>query len=249
MAEQSLRNKTVIGVGWSAADAFLGQGVTFLIGIILARLLTPAEYGLIGIVTIFTSILTGIVDSGFSNAIIRKNDIKEDDYNTMFITNMLLSVVLFVFLYFLAPFIAVFFARPELTSLTRVMGLILIIQALSLVQVTKLTKAIDFKTKTKASLFSAIISGIIGVLMALMNFGVWARTRWLPAGLAGFPAEATPGTESPRLARCDTLPQTATTPTTGSRRRRPGAPWIGSIPGFRPEAPRFCAAATSSTAR
>lgn len=174
MTEPSLKDKTVSGVGWSAADAFLGQGVTFLVGIVLARILSPAEYGLIGIVTIFTTILTGIVDSGFSNALIRKQSVSKDDYNTMFITNLVFSVLLFVLLFFCAPLIALFFARQELVSLVRVTGVILIIQALSLVQNTILTKRIDFKTKTKASVVSAIVSGVIGVVMAYTGFGVWA---------------------------------------------------------------------------
>lgn len=170
----SLKDKTVRGVGWSAADSFLGQGVTFLVGIVLARLLSPSEYGLIGIVTIFTTILTGFVDSGFSSALIRKKDISNDDYNTMFLTNMVMSVLMFVILFFCAPLIADFFERKQLTLLTRVMGLILIIQALSIVQNTYLTKKIDFKTKTKASLIAAVISGIAGISTALLDFGVWA---------------------------------------------------------------------------
>lgn len=171
---ESLKNKTIKGVGWSAADAFLGHGVTFIVGIVLARLLTPAEYGLIGIVTIFTSVLTGIVDSGFSNSLIRKKDVSNEDYNTMFITNMAISILLFILLFLSAPYIALFFERQDLMPLVRVMGLLLIIQALSLVQYTRLTKKIDFKTKTKASLISAILSGIIGIAMAYSGFGVWS---------------------------------------------------------------------------
>lgn len=172
--QTSLKDKTVRGVGWSAADSFLGQGVSFLVGIVLARLLSPSEYGLIGIVTIFTTILTGFVDSGFSSALIRKKEISNDDYNTMFLTNMVMSVLMFVILFFSAPLIADFFEREELTLLTRVMGLILIIQALSIVQNTYLTKKIDFKTKTKASLIAAVLSGIAGISTALLDFGVWA---------------------------------------------------------------------------
>lgn len=172
--KESLKQKTVKGTFWSAADAFLGQGVTFLIGIILARMLTPAEYGLIGIVLIFTVILSGVVDSGFSNALIRKKDTTDDDYNTMFITNMVMSILLFVFLFITAPLIALFFGREELTNLCRVMGVILIIQALSITQTTILTKQIDFKTKTKASLISAVCSGVVGIGMAYTGFGVWA---------------------------------------------------------------------------
>lgn len=173
MAE-SLKNRTIKGTLWSAADAFLGQGVTFIVGIILARLLTPEEYGLIGICTIFTVVLSGIVDSGFSNALIRKKEVSEDDYNTMFITNMVMSILLYVMLFWGAPLLASFFKRLELIKILRVMGVLLILQALSITQVTILTKRIDFKTKTKASLISASISGIIGITMAYSGFGVWS---------------------------------------------------------------------------
>ena len=173
MSEPSLRNKTIRGVGWSAADAFLGQGITFVVGLVLARLLSPEEYGLISICLIFTTVLNGIVDSGFSNAIIRKKDATNEDYNTMFITNMVISVVLYALLYFSAPLISAFFAL-ELTALVRAIGLVLIINALSLTQQTNLTKKIDFKTKTKASIVSAVLSGIIGIAMAYMGYGVWA---------------------------------------------------------------------------
>lgn len=172
--EQTLRRKTIKGVGWSAADAFLGQGITFVVGVVLARLLSPEEYGLIGICLIFTTVLNGIVDSGFSNSLIRKKNATEADYNTMFITNLAISVVLYVLLFFSSPWIAVFFERAELVALVRAMGSILIINALSITQVTTLTKRLDFKTKTKASLISAVLSGVVGILMAYSGFGVWA---------------------------------------------------------------------------
>lgn len=174
MAEESLRDKTVRGVGWSAADSLLGQGISFIVGLVLARLLSPSEYGLIGITTIFITVFNAIIDSGFSQAVIRKKVASNEDYNTMFITNMVLSIVMFLVLFFCAPAIANFFERPELVSLTRVMGTIMIINALSITQNTVLTKRIDFKTKTKASLVSAIISGIVGISMAFMGYGVWA---------------------------------------------------------------------------
>ncbi len=174
MHENSLKNKTIKGVGWSAVDAFLGQGVTFIVGLVLARLLSPDEYGLIGICLIFTTVLNGIVDSGFSNALIRKKDVTDEDYNTMFITNMAISIVLYVLLFICAPFVSDFFHREELTALVRATGLILFFNALSITQVTILTKEINFKTKTKASFVSAIISGVIGIVMAFIGFGVWA---------------------------------------------------------------------------
>lgn len=173
MSEPSLTNKTIKGVGWSAADALLGQGITFVVGIILARLLTPEEYGLIGICLIFTTVLNGIVDSGFSNAIIRKKDATNEDYNTMFITNMVVSIVLYILLYLSAPLFTKFF-QMDVTNLIRTVGVVLIINALSLTQLTNLNKKLDFKTKTKASVISAIISGIVGIVMAYIGFGVWA---------------------------------------------------------------------------
>lgn len=174
MPQQSLKDKTIKGTMWSAADAFLGQGVTFLVGIVLARLLSPDEYGLIGICLIFNTVLSGIVDSGFSNALIRKKDCTDDDYNTMFLTNLGFSIVLYGLLFVCSPLVAHFFGRQELTALVRATGLLLFFNALSITQVTILTKRIDFKTKTKASLISSILSGLVGIAMAYTDFGVWA---------------------------------------------------------------------------
>ena len=136
MSGESLKSKTIKGVGWSAADAILGQGVTFIVGLVLARLLSPDEYGLIGICLIFTTVLNGIVDSGFSNALIRKKDVTDEDYNTMFMTNMAISIVLYVLLYVSAPFVSDFFHRVELTALVRATGLILFFNALSITPVS-----------------------------------------------------------------------------------------------------------------
>ena len=174
MVKQSLKDKTVKGIGWSAADAFLGRGMTFIVGLVLARLLSPEEYGLIGIVTIFTTIMQGFVDSGFSNALIRKHEVSDEDYCTLFYFNLFVSQIMFALLFVGAPSIALFFDRPQLVSLTRVMGLLLIFQALALVHYTILSRKIDFKTKTKASVISAISSGIIGIGMAIAGFGVWS---------------------------------------------------------------------------
>ena len=174
MAEESLRGKTVKGVGWSFIDSFAGQGITFLVGLVLARILSPEEYGLIGIITIFIAVFNSIVDSGFSNALIRKTDAKEIDYNTVFITNMVVSVVLFFALFLAAPLIANFFNQPLLKSLSQVMASIVIINAFAIIQRTLLVKRIDFKTQTKISLISSITSGVIGIGMALGGYGVWS---------------------------------------------------------------------------
>lgn len=174
MTQESLKNKTIKGTFWSAADAFLGQGVSFVVGIILARLLTPAEYGLIGMCLIVNAILDGFVDSGFSTSIIRKKDANNDDYNTMFIVNFVMSIFLYIGVFFSSSFIAEFFQKPELVDLIKVTGLIIIINALSLTQNTILVKRINFKAKTKASVISAIISGVVGIILAYSGYGVWS---------------------------------------------------------------------------
>lgn len=171
---ESLKNKTVKGTVWSSLDAFLGQGITFLVGLVLARLLSPEEYGLIAIITIFISVFNSIVDSGFSNALIRKQDATEADYNTVFYTNLVISAVLSTALFFGAPLIADFFSRPQLTPLTKAMSSVVIINAFAIVQNIRLTKNIDFKTKTKVSLIASLTSGVIGIAMAFGGFGVWS---------------------------------------------------------------------------
>lgn len=171
---ESLKSKTVKGVGWSFADNIANQGITFLVGLVLARMLTPAEYGLIGIILIFVNIFNSIVNSGFSAALIRKKDATDDDYSTVFITNMVISVVLAIALFFSAPLIADFFNQPQLDALSKAMSCIVIINALGLVQFTILTKRIDFKTHTKISLIASISSGIIGIGMAFAGYGVWS---------------------------------------------------------------------------
>ena len=129
---------------------------------------------LIGIITIFIAVFNSIVDSGFSNALIRKNDAKDIDFNTVFISNMLLSLVLFFAMFFFAPLIANFFNQSQLEPLTKVMASIVIINAFAIIQRTILVKRIDFKTQTKISLIASISSGILGIGMAFYGFGVWS---------------------------------------------------------------------------
>lgn len=171
---ESLTNKTVKGVSWSFIDSVSSQGITFLVGLVLARLLTPEDYSLLGIIVIFISVFNSIVDSGFSNALIRKTDATDKDYNTVFISNLAISIVLCAALYFLAPAIAGFFNRPPLTGLLKVMSFIIIINAFAIIQRTILMKNIDFKTQTKISLISSISSGVVGIGMAVAGYGVWA---------------------------------------------------------------------------
>ena len=159
---------------WSAVENVTRLGVTFVVSIILARLLSPEEYGLIGILTIFIALFNAIVDSGFTNALIRKQDVTDTDYSTVFYTNFVLSVVLAAALFLCANPISVFFERPELVSLTQVMSSLVVINALAIVQRVRTIKAIDFKTQAKITLISSIGSGTIGIAMAYMGYGVWS---------------------------------------------------------------------------
>ncbi len=170
----SLKSKTIKGTSWSFIDSIAGQGITFLVGLVLARLLTPEDYGLIGIILIFVSVFNSIVDSGFSNALIRKNDATDRDYNTVFVSNMVVSVVLCLALFLGAPVIADFFERPQLDVLLKVMSCIVVINALAIIQRTLFVKQVDFKTQTKISLISSITSGVVGIGMAFYGFGVWS---------------------------------------------------------------------------
>lgn len=171
---KDLKEKAIKGVSWSVIDNLANSGITFLIGVILARILSPAEFGLIGMITIFIAVSNSIVDSGFSSALIRKVKPKDIDYNTVFYFNLCLGIGLYLILFYSAPAISLFFKEPSLISITRVMGTILIINAFGIVQRSLLVKEVDFKTQTKISLIASIISGIVGIAMALKGFGVWS---------------------------------------------------------------------------
>lgn len=174
MAEGSLKNKAISGVLWSGIERFSVQGVTFLVQLVLARLLCPADYGIIGILVVFLQIAQVFIDSGFANALIQKQACTQNDYCTVFFYNIILSVSLYILFFIGAPFIAAFYDNELLTSTMRVLSCILIINALSIVQKTQLIKEVDFRSQTKVSLTSAVISGVIGIALAYKGFGVWA---------------------------------------------------------------------------
>ena len=155
-------------------DSISSQGVTFLVGLVLARLLTPHEYGLIGYIMILVAVFNSIVDSGFSNALIRKKDAEETDYSTAFIFNLAVSLVLMAAMVLVAGPFSLFFKEPQLVPLVRVMSVIVVINALALIQRTRLVKSVDFKTQTKASLISSVSSGAVGLAMAFGGLGVWS---------------------------------------------------------------------------
>ena len=169
-----LKQKTVKGTVWSAVERFSVQGVQFIVMIVMARILTPEDYGLVGMLAIFLAVSQSLIDSGFSQALIRKMDRTEIDNCTVFYFNIVVGLVLYLILYFLAPLVAKFYDAPAITSIMRVICISVIINSLVVVQRALYTVNIDFKTQAKASLSAAIVSGIIGITMAYKGFGVWS---------------------------------------------------------------------------
>lgn len=170
----SLKQQTISGITWSVIDNAYTQIVTFVVGIILARLLEPKEFGLIGMIMIFIAIAQSFVDSGFSQALIRKKDCNEKDYNTVFYFNISISIIFYFILFISANLISSFFNQSELINIIKVMGLSVILNGLGIVQGAQLTREIDIKTQTKISAIANTISGILSIILAYIGFGVWS---------------------------------------------------------------------------
>lgn len=172
--EDSLKNKTVKGIVWSSVERFSVQGIQFLVIIVMARLLTPKDYGLVGMVAIFIAVAQSLVDSGFSQALIRKQNRTETDNSTVFYFNIVVGILLYLVLFAIAPLVADFYDSPELTALMRVICLSVVFNSFVVVQRALLTVNIDFKTQAKASLTAAVVSGVIGIGMAYSGFSYWS---------------------------------------------------------------------------
>ena len=170
----SIASKSIHGIIWSAIERFSLQGVQFLIGIVLARLLSPSDFGIIGMLSIFMGVSQTFIDCGFSSALIRQKEVSAKDYGTTFLINFFISLLAFLILFFTAPFIAKFYDTPELELVIQVFSSTLITNALFTVHIVKLTRDVDFKTQSKASICSAIISGAVGITLAYKGFGVWS---------------------------------------------------------------------------
>ena len=170
----NLKEQTLSGVKWSAIGRFSTQGISFIIGLMLARMLSPTDYGLVGMLGIFFAIAQTFIDSGFGSALIRKKDCTDEDYSTAFYFNIAVGIACFLILYLFAPLIASFFDTPILKDIVRVLSINLFINSLTIVQGARLTAAIDFKSQAKVSLITTILSGGIGLAMAYNGFGVWS---------------------------------------------------------------------------
>jgi len=169
-----LKQQAVTGIFWSFLERFGSQFILLITQVVLARLLTPEDFGLIGMLAIFIGISQAFVDSGFGNALIQKKEVNQTDYSTVFYFNILVGFILYGILFFSAPFIADFFHQEKLIGLTRLIGLLLILNSFGLIQFVKLKKELNFKSIAKATIFSNIMAAICGITLAFLNFGVWA---------------------------------------------------------------------------
>lgn len=171
---ENLKSKAVNGVKWSFMGSMANKFIQFVISMILARLLTPADYGLIGMLGFFIGIASTFIDSGFSSALIQYNDRQNKDYCTVFYVNFGMSILMYGILYLCAPLIAEFYNQPILTSIVRIYCLTLIIGAITAINSTRLTIELNYKLSNIIGTTSAFISGIVGVVCAYCGWGVWA---------------------------------------------------------------------------
>jgi teichuronic acid exporter len=174
MNPSDLKNQAISGVIWNFFGKATSYVIEFIVGIILARLLSPREFGLIGTIVVFVALADIFINSGFSQALIRKKDCTQEDYSTVFFFNLLMGIFLFFVLFLSSGQISRFFNNSELKPLIQVLGIVLIISSLSLIQRAKLTREIDFRLQTKISVIASVMSGTIAVTMAYLGFGVWS---------------------------------------------------------------------------
>ena len=170
----SVRSQLVHGVVWNFVEKVLMKIMTFSIGIILARLLSPSDYGLIGMLAIFVAVSSAFIEGGFAKALIQRQNCNDLDYSTAFVSNLSMSILIYALLYVSAPLIASFYNEPLLVDITRVLSLNFILGSFNIVQRAKLMAAVDFKSLAKINVVSTIVGGFVGIGMAYMDYGVWA---------------------------------------------------------------------------
>lgn len=162
------------GFIWSLIENFSLQGIRFFIGIVMARLLMPSDYGMIGMLTLFMSISDLLINSGIGSALNKKQDRTEKDFCTAFIFNVSVAVLLYTLFFFLSKPIAIFYDVPLLEELTKYVSISLIINSLCIVPMTKLQISLNFRTISLIAVISAVVSGLSGITMAFHGFGVWS---------------------------------------------------------------------------
>lgn len=168
------RNQVTSGLFWTFGERITAQLISTIVGIVLARVLDPEHYGIIAIVTVFITFFNVFVTSGFSSAIVQKKDTDELDYNTAFYIGLAVSIIAYIILFIASDQIAVFYKMPDLSIVIKVMSLRLPMAALNATQQAYVSRKMEFKKFFIATSFGTMISGIVGVAMALYGFGVWA---------------------------------------------------------------------------
>lgn len=170
----SLKQQTKKGLYWSALGNFANQGMRFAFGIILARLLSPDAYGVIGMLSIFMCLVSVFIDCGFSQALVVKSDRTQKDFSTEFWFNIGVGLVGYLLLFVSSPYIADFYNMPILSPVLKVIGIGIVVNSLCVVQSAQFTIRLDFKTPVKIGVITQILTGIIGIILAYFGWGVWA---------------------------------------------------------------------------
>lgn len=171
---QSVRSQLLHGVLWNFIEKVLMRGASFVIGIILARLLSPSDFGLIGMLAVFVSISNVFIEGGLAKALIQRKECQDIDFSTAFVSNVGMSLVIYLVLFLSAPFIADFYDEPILTDITRILSLNFILGSFNIVQRAKLMANVDFKSLAQINVISIVVSGAAGILMAYYGCGVWS---------------------------------------------------------------------------
>lgn len=170
----SVKSDSLKGLKWTGIEKLSVHGVQFFLGIIMARLLSPEDFGTVGMIAVFISFSQTFVDSGFSNALIRKINRTEKDFCTVFYFNIVIALFCYCLLFFAAPYIAVFFHIPILCKILRIQAVVLVLNSFMGVQVAKLIIDINFKALAQRNVLAVILSGVIGVVLAYRGWGLWA---------------------------------------------------------------------------
>lgn len=174
MAKNETGNSIVGGIGWKFSERIISQGISFLISLVLARLLSPDDYGLIALVLVFINLASVFITSGFATALIQKKDADETDFSTMFFCSLACSAVIYLVIFLIASPVALFYGNEALTPVLRVYALQIPLSVYNSIQNAYISRKMIFKKSFFGTLISAVVSGAVGVAMAISGFGVWS---------------------------------------------------------------------------
>ena len=169
-----IKNKVLNATLWNIFDRFYSQTIRFILNIILARILFPSDYGLIGMLAVFIAISQSFIEGGFINALIQKQNRTEKDFSTIFFFNIVVALFIYVLLFLAAPYVSVFYDEPTLTKLMRVLTVSIVFSAINVVPISMLHINLDFKKIAKVTVIASSISAIVSIYMAYAGYGVWA---------------------------------------------------------------------------